>query len=53
MPKRLELVAGLPCNPHTFRRIFACLLRKAGVDTAVQKLLCYLVRWSLPVASGK
>jgi len=24
---------GLPCNPHTFRRTFACLLRKAGVDT--------------------
>ncbi len=33
MLKRLEAVTGLPCNPHTFRRTFACLLRKAGVDT--------------------
>jgi len=33
MLKRLETVTGLPCNPHTFRRTFACLLRKAGVDT--------------------
>ena len=29
--------AGLPCNPHTFRRTFACLLRKAGVDTMTIK----------------
>jgi len=28
---------GLPCNPHTFRRTFACLLRKAGVDTMTIK----------------
>jgi integrase/recombinase XerC len=33
MLRRLELNTGLPCNPHTFRRTFACLLRKAGVDT--------------------
>ena len=23
---------GLPCNPHTSRRTFACLLRKGGID---------------------
>jgi len=28
---------GLPCNPHTFRRTFACLLRKAGIDTMTIK----------------
>jgi site-specific recombinase XerD len=28
---------GLPCNPHTFRRTFACLLRKAGVDSLTIK----------------
>ena len=32
MLRRLEVSTGLPCNPHTFRRTFACLLRKAGVD---------------------
>jgi len=32
MLRRLKQVTGLPCNPHTFRRTFACLLRKAGVD---------------------
>ncbi len=32
MLNRLEKETGLPCNPHTFRRTFACLLRKAGVD---------------------
>ena len=32
MLKRLKAVTGLSCNPHTFRRTFACLLRKAGVD---------------------
>ncbi|MFC1921576.1 tyrosine-type recombinase/integrase, partial [Chloroflexota bacterium] len=31
MLRRLEKATGLPCNPHTFRRTFACLLRKAGV----------------------
>ena len=32
MLRRLEIITGLPCNPHTFRRTFACLLRKAGLD---------------------
>jgi integrase/recombinase XerD len=35
MLKRLHDRTGLPCNPHTFRRTFACLLRKAGVDCLV------------------
>lgn len=33
----LEIQTGLPCNPHTFRRTFACLLRKAGVDSLTIK----------------
>ena len=37
MLARLEKATGLPCNPHTFRRTFACLLRKAGVDTMTIK----------------
>ena len=37
MLRRLETVTGLPCNAHTFRRTFACLLRKAGVDTMTIK----------------
>ena len=37
MLRRLEKVTGLPCNPHTFRRTFACLLRKAGIDTMTIK----------------
>ena len=37
MLRRLEADCGLPCNPHTFRRTFACLLRKAGVDTMTIK----------------
>jgi len=37
MLNRLERETGLPCNPHTFRRTFACLLRKAGVDTMTIK----------------
>ncbi|MFC1865703.1 tyrosine-type recombinase/integrase [Chloroflexota bacterium] len=37
MLQRLEKITGLPCNPHTFRRTFACLLRKAGVDTMTIK----------------
>ncbi|MHA2067158.1 MAG: tyrosine-type recombinase/integrase [Candidatus Thorarchaeota archaeon] len=28
---------GLPCNPHVFRRTFACLLRKAGLDVMTIK----------------
>ena len=37
MLRRLREKTGLPCNPHTFRRTFACLLRKAGVDTMTIK----------------
>jgi integrase/recombinase XerC len=37
MLTRLELKNGIPCNAHTFRRTFACLLRKAGVDTMTIK----------------
>jgi len=37
MLRRLESTTGLPCNPHTFRRTFACLLRKAGVDSLTIK----------------
>jgi len=33
MLKRLRLKTGLPCNPHTFRRTFASLLAKRGVDS--------------------
>jgi site-specific recombinase XerD len=32
MLRRLEKNSGIPCNPHVFRRTFACLLRKAGLD---------------------
>jgi site-specific recombinase XerD len=39
MLRRLEADSGLPCNPHTFRRTLACLLRKAGVDTMTIKNL--------------
>ncbi len=37
MLRRLEVATGLPCNAHTFRRTFACLLRKAGIDTMTIK----------------
>jgi len=37
MLKRLEEKTGIKCNPHTFRRTFACLLRKAGIDTLTIK----------------
>ena len=37
MLRSLEKATGLPCNLHTFRRTFACLLRKAGVDTMIIK----------------
>ncbi len=37
MLRRLKKDTGLPCNAHTFRRTFACLLRKAGVDTMTIK----------------
>lgn len=35
MLRRLQEQTGLPCNPHTFRRTFAVLLRKQGVDCLV------------------
>ena len=37
MLRRLKRLTGLPCNPHTFRRTFACLLRKAGLDVMTIK----------------
>jgi len=37
MLRRLQEETGTPCNPHVFRRTFACLLRKAGVDTMTIK----------------
>ena len=37
MLEALSKDTGLPCNAHTFRRTFACLLRKAGVDTMTIK----------------
>ena len=30
---RLRDKTGLPCNPHTFRRTFASILAKRGVDS--------------------
>jgi integrase len=39
MLRRLKQATGLPCNPHTFRRTFACLLRKAGIDSMTIKEL--------------
>jgi len=37
MLRRLKVKTGLPCNPHTFRRTFACLLRKQGLDVLTIK----------------
>jgi len=37
MLKRLHQATGITCNPHSFRRGFACQLRKAGVDTMTIK----------------
>ena len=37
--RRLRNATGLPCNPHTFRRTFATLLRKAGLDCLTIKEL--------------
>ncbi len=37
MLRRLEAATGITCNPHVFRRTFACLLRRAGVDTMTIK----------------
>jgi site-specific recombinase XerD len=39
MLRRLEDKTGITCNPHTFRRTFAVLLRKAGIDTMTIKEL--------------
>jgi integrase/recombinase XerC len=33
MLRRLKAKTGLPCNPHTFRRTFASILAKRGVDS--------------------
>jgi len=33
MTRKLSLKTGLPCNPHTFRRTFASILAKRGVDS--------------------
>ena len=33
MLRRLSQKTGLPCNPHTFRRTFARILAKRGVDS--------------------
>ena len=33
MLRRLAVKTGLPCNPHTFRRTFASILAKRGVDS--------------------
>ncbi len=37
MLRRLESATGIRCNAHAFRRTFACLLRKAGVDVMTIK----------------
>ena len=37
MLRRLEEETGITCNSHVFRRTFACLLRRAGVDTMTIK----------------
>jgi integrase len=39
MLKRLERKTGIPCNPHVFRRSFATILRKDGVNSMVIKEL--------------
>jgi site-specific recombinase XerD len=33
MLRRLMQQTGLPCNPHTFRRTFASILAKRGIDS--------------------
>lgn len=37
MLRRLRVTTGVTCNPHVFRRTFACLLRQAGVDVMTIK----------------
>jgi site-specific recombinase XerD len=43
MLRRLSAKTGLPCNPHTFRRTFASLLSKRGIDSLH---IMRLGRWS-------
>ncbi len=43
MLRRLSVKTGLPCNPHTFRRTFASILAKRGVDSLH---IMRLGRWS-------
>jgi len=43
MLQRLKERTGLPCNPHTFRRTFASILAKRGVDSLH---IMRLGRWS-------
>jgi len=33
MLERLEKETGIKCNPHVFRRTFACILHKKGLST--------------------
>ena len=37
MLRRLEKRTGIACNPHVFRRTFACLLRQSGLDVLTIK----------------
>jgi integrase len=37
MLRCLQATTGVTCNPHTFRRIFSSLLRKAGLDVLTIK----------------
>jgi integrase/recombinase XerD len=37
MLRWLEAKTGITCNPHTFRRTFATLLREAGTDSLIIK----------------
>ena len=37
MLKRLKATTGIPCNAHSFRRAFASILRRSGVDTMTIK----------------
>lgn len=37
MLRRLEKRTGITCNPHVFRRTFACLLRQSGLDVLTIK----------------
>lgn len=37
MLKRLQAATGIPCTAHCFRRAFASMLRRSGVDTMTIK----------------